>query len=70
MLNDDTRRTPRSPANDLICIGELMQALGGCDEISPSLIGWLGDLVTEAADKVFVALDLPRGKAKLPEPDA
>ena len=33
-------------------------------------VGWLSDLVAKAADKVSVALELPRAEVKLPEPGA
>jgi hypothetical protein len=38
-----TRRTPATAATDLMCLGEILQALGAVDDLSPSLIGWLGD---------------------------
>jgi hypothetical protein len=61
------RRTPSEAANDLVVLGEILQMFDQCEEISGTVVSWLGDQVAAAADEVFVALIISAPAAKLPE---
>ena len=61
-------RTPNEAASDLIVLGEILQMFELCDDISGSVVAWLGDQVAKAADEVLSALMIAPAP-KLPEPE-
>jgi hypothetical protein len=60
-------RTPNEAASDLIILGEILQMFDSVDDISGSVVAWLGDQVAKAADEVLSALmGIPAAPAKPP----
>lgn len=49
-----------SAAHELICIGEVLAALSHTDEVGGAVIEWLGQKVTEAAERAFNSLNTTR----------
>jgi hypothetical protein len=59
-----------SAAHSLVCIGELMEALGAGDEIEASLVEWLGEQIGHATEVVNHYLMLHEPSANAADPPA